>query len=155
MLCSRRLATVVLLWMGSALLGAGAEATPPSRSATNLEGYREALDGVRREKVALLGRYRNAGTDSPRDLILREAGDVFREAVARDIAPFWYGTPWDFNGTTEQPGTGAIACGYFVTTVLRDAGVQLERVRLAQQLPRPSSRSSSGPPRFGGSCCPG
>ena len=45
----------------------------------------------------------------------------------------WLGTPWDFNGTSQTPGEGKIACGYFVSTVLRDAGFQLERVRLAQQ----------------------
>lgn len=44
----------------------------------------------------------------------------------------WYGTPWDFNGTTEVPGQGKIACGYFVTTTLRDAGMKINRVKLAQ-----------------------
>jgi hypothetical protein len=43
----------------------------------------------------------------------------------------WAGTPWDFNGTTERPGKGSIACGYFVTTLLRDMGVPIQRVRLA------------------------
>ena len=40
----------------------------------------------------------------------------------------WKGTPWDFNGTTRTPGEGAIACGYFVTTVLEQAGFKIERV---------------------------
>jgi len=44
----------------------------------------------------------------------------------------WLGTPWDFNGTTEEPGKGKIACGYFVTTVLRDIGLPLKRIKLAQ-----------------------
>jgi len=48
------------------------------------------------------------------------------------ILPCWYGTEWDFNGTTEQPGQGAIACGYFVTTVLRDAGVSINRYKIAK-----------------------
>ncbi|MEZ5299851.1 MAG: hypothetical protein R3F11_04165 [Verrucomicrobiales bacterium] len=67
-----------------------------------------------------------------------EGGDVeaarraFCRAVRDDIIPPWLGTGWDFNGTTETPGEGKIACGYFVTTVLRDAGLDLERVRLAQ-----------------------
>lgn len=45
----------------------------------------------------------------------------------------WLGTPWDFNGTAEGPGRGKIACGYFVSTVLKDAGFQVDRYRLAQQ----------------------
>lgn len=51
--------------------------------------------------------------------------------VHNKIMPFWYDTPWDFNGTTTIPRQGNIACGYFVTTVLRDAGVKLDRVALA------------------------
>ena len=51
--------------------------------------------------------------------------------VYRKVFPFWYETDWDFNGTTEVPRKGRIACGYFVTTVLRDAGVKLNRVKLA------------------------
>jgi len=48
------------------------------------------------------------------------------------LLPCWYGTPWGFCGTTEEPGKGSIACGYFVTTILRDAGFSLQRIKLAQ-----------------------
>ena len=49
------------------------------------------------------------------------------------LFPYWYGTKWNFNGTTEIPQQGSIACGYFVTTLLRDAGLNINRVKLAQQ----------------------
>jgi hypothetical protein len=52
--------------------------------------------------------------------------------IVDSIIPYWYGTKWDFNGTTEVPKTGTIACGYFVTTVLRDAGLRINRIKLAQ-----------------------
>ena len=52
--------------------------------------------------------------------------------ISDSLLPCWYGTPWDFNGITQQPQTGKIACGYFVTTVLQDAGMPIERVKLAQ-----------------------
>jgi len=45
----------------------------------------------------------------------------------------WYGTQWDFNGTTQEPRKGQIACGYFVTTTLKHAGFDINRVQLAQQ----------------------
>ena len=45
----------------------------------------------------------------------------------------WLGTPWDFNGTAAKPGGGKIACGYFVATVLKDAGFHVNRYKLAQQ----------------------
>ncbi len=45
----------------------------------------------------------------------------------------WAGTTWEFYGTTEVPREGAIACGYYVSTLMRDAGFKVERVKLAQQ----------------------
>lgn len=54
-------------------------------------------------------------------------------AFREDLAPAWFGTPWAFHGTSQVPRTGAIACGYFVSTLLEDAGLRVERVRLAQQ----------------------
>jgi hypothetical protein len=52
--------------------------------------------------------------------------------IADSILPCWYGTPWDYNGITEVPGQGKIACGYFVTTTLRDAGMKINRYKMAQ-----------------------
>ena len=57
---------------------------------------------------------------------------IFTRAVAETIIPNWIGTKWDFNGISETPQQGNIACGYFVTTVLRDAGLNLARTKLAQ-----------------------
>ena len=57
---------------------------------------------------------------------------IFTCSVAETIVPAWIGTAWDFNGTSETPQQGNIACGYFVTTVLRDAGLAVPRVKLAQ-----------------------
>ena len=51
--------------------------------------------------------------------------------IVDSIFPY-YGTAWDFNGTTQTPGKGAIACGYFVSTVLRDAGITLNRIKTGQ-----------------------
>lgn len=48
------------------------------------------------------------------------------------IFPYWYGTDWDFNGISETPRTGQIACGYFVSTTLKHMGINLNRYRLAQ-----------------------
>ncbi|MBL7766175.1 MAG: hypothetical protein JNJ58_08790 [Chitinophagaceae bacterium] len=62
----------------------------------------------------------------------KDAGQCFSTFIENRLLPAWYGTVWDFNGTTQVPGEGKIACGYFVTTVLRDAGVDLHRVKMAQ-----------------------
>jgi hypothetical protein len=49
-----------------------------------------------------------------------------------NLMPFWYGTRYSFNGQTHTPGEGSIACGYFVTTVLEDLGLDINRNHLAQ-----------------------
>ncbi len=56
----------------------------------------------------------------------------FVQVVVDSIIPYWYGTRWDFNGTTQIPGSGYIACGYFISTVLRDAGLPVNRVKMGQ-----------------------
>ncbi len=50
----------------------------------------------------------------------------------KQLLPFWYGTRYSFYGQTHIPGESAIACGYFVTTVLEDLGINIDRNRLAQ-----------------------
>lgn len=61
----------------------------------------------------------------------RQQAELWQQ-IATELIPHWIGTAWDFNGTTQIPQQGEIACGYFVTTVLRDAGIKLNRVKLAQ-----------------------
>jgi hypothetical protein len=94
--------------------------------------YRELLTNLESERAELAVRFRQTTSEAQKARIVTQA----REAVVRSlnaIFPNWYGTGWDFNGTTEVPGQGKIACGYFVTTVLRDAGWKVQRARLAQQ----------------------
>jgi hypothetical protein len=61
-----------------------------------------------------------------------QLGQTFLRLTNNKIFPYWYGTKWNFNGTTETPNEGSIACGYFVTTVLRDMGVPIKRAKMAQ-----------------------
>jgi hypothetical protein len=39
---------------------------------------------------------------------------LFTNAVIKNIVPSWIGTAWDFNGISQTPQKGSIACGYFV-----------------------------------------
>ncbi len=57
---------------------------------------------------------------------------ILLNSIRDSLFTCWLGTPWDFYGTTEEPNNGKIACGYFVTTLLRDMGVAVNRVRHAQ-----------------------
>ena len=75
----------------------------------------------------------NSADQGRRREILQDASLIFTSVMTNEIFPPWYGTPWDFNGTTQEPGKGSIACGYFVTTTLRDAGLKIQRIKTAQQ----------------------
>jgi hypothetical protein len=85
---------------------------------------------AKRDSMALL--YGKASPERKKALIA-SARRLILDKIASEIFPAWMGTPWDFNGVTQEPRKGMIACGYFVTTVLRDAGFGLERAKLAQQ----------------------
>lgn len=57
----------------------------------------------------------------------------FTTIMLNDVIPHWYGTPWTFEGHTNIPNQGEIACGYFVSTTLKHFGFNLNRYKLAQQ----------------------
>ncbi|MBL0008623.1 MAG: hypothetical protein IPP25_16000 [Saprospiraceae bacterium] len=60
---------------------------------------------------------------------------LFTNLLIDHIIPHWLGTPWSFQGHTSIPRSGEIACGYFVSTTLKDVGFNLNRYTFAQQLP--------------------
>ncbi len=66
------------------------------------------------------------------NLSIQQKQQVFTKAITNTIIPAWIGTAWSYSGTSQIPQQGSIACGYFVTTVLQDGGVQLARIKLAQ-----------------------
>jgi hypothetical protein len=64
---------------------------------------------------------------------IAKARRVLIGALTGELLPAWNGTAWAMNGTSQVPGDGAIACGYFVSTTLLHAGFHVERVRMGQQ----------------------
>ncbi len=52
--------------------------------------------------------------------------------LLENIFPHWYGTPWDYNGYTNIPQKGEIACGYFISTTLKHLGFNLNRYDIAK-----------------------
>ena len=119
----------------SLLLLAGLLATPVShaRAAATPAEYAAIRADIEADQAALQARWRGANTPEARAVILTEARVRVFEAIAHELIPAWEGTPWDFWGTTQTPGQGQIACGYYVSTLLAHAGFGVERVKLAQQ----------------------
>lgn len=90
------------------------QAKPP------LQPYKNFLQQLKKEKAAI------KNIDSARLKLY--------DCISQQMPAYWRGTGWDFNGTTRIPQQGNIACGYFVTTLLQDAGFPINRTKLAQQV---------------------
>jgi hypothetical protein len=114
--------------------------TPPPIDATKLTlkltpagTYKKVKDSVLVKKKQISNMFINAGYS--KDSLYKITKNTLEECIINKLVPFWYGTPWDFNGYTATPNKGVIACGYFVSTILLHAGFSLNRYTLAQQNP--------------------
>ena len=67
------------------------------------------------------------------EITLDSVSGYFTNRLINQVIPYWYGTPWDFDGYTNEPNEGTIACGYFISTTLKHMGINWNRYRLAQQ----------------------
>ncbi len=94
--------------------------------------YAAIKEGIAATRANLAGRW---ATTAPADraALIDEARTAAFDAITTELIPTWKGTDWAFYGATQTPRTGTIACGYFVSTVLQDAGFDVERVTMAQQ----------------------
>jgi hypothetical protein len=104
---------------------------PPARPKDPYLGLRFDIE---QERLAL-ARRRAAGEDV--------TDDALAVMVKRlpQLIDSWKGTRWSYSGTTQVPKKGAIACGYFVSTVLEHAGFEVDRVDLARQASEQMIRS--------------
>ncbi len=96
------------------------------------ERYATLVAELERWREDLRKAHAKAGTAEEKAAVENDAR-VILELVMPEMMRCWLGTPYDFNGTAERPGAGVVACGYFVSTVIRDAGFRVDRYKLAQQ----------------------
>lgn len=120
----------VLFWVVCfILLGCSQETV---RMKGNLPAYEDLVSSMEKERTVFEKAYKQAD-ESERSKIEEKASSDLLEKITHDFFDQWQGTEWDFNGTTRTPRKGKIACGYFITTVLSDAGFKIPRVKWAQQ----------------------
>lgn len=125
--------SLLLIVLCAALASADAPSPADTRNAqTRAQRYATLRTKLDADREALRLIY---ASSKPKDrkLHLAAARARLHTAIRDELMPLWLGTPWDFYGASQTPGEGKIACGYFVTTVLRDAAFKVERVKLAQQ----------------------
>ena len=96
------------------------------------ELYTVLTDDMEEHRQRLAGEFRTASNQDERAAVLEQARELLEKGMPR-MMRCWLGTPWDFNGIAHEPGGGKVACGYFVSSVLQDAGFKVEWAPLAQQ----------------------
>ncbi len=96
-----------------------------------MQAYELACQSVYDKQAILAQNYSEAEPYQKKQLRI-EAQAVIFEAITQKILPHWNETEWDFNGVTRAPTKGVIACGYFVATILQQAGIELDRRKMGQ-----------------------
>jgi hypothetical protein len=94
--------------------------------------YSDLIQEAERWRKDLSSRHAQARSEEDQ-LAAEHDARVILELLLPAMMRCWLGTPWDFSGTAAEPGGGKIACGYFVATVLKDAGFRVDRFKLAKQ----------------------
>ncbi len=101
-------------------------------TSTNKEyTYVNTIKAINKEQKIFQQLYKGATTENKKHLVL-STREFLTTTLTEKVFPQWYGTPWDFNGTSRTPKEGTIACGYFVTNVLSDLGFRIPRIKWAQ-----------------------
>ena len=103
-----------------------------SGPAPDLATYQTLSTDLEEHRKRLGQSYLKASIGPEQEDLLAQTRELLQMSLPR-LMRCWLGTPWDFNGTAHEPGTGKVACGYFVSSVLQDAGFEVEWAPLAQQ----------------------
>lgn len=99
----------------------------PSTKPDSGVSYNSVRAEIERQRADLFSLYKSG------KLSVDSASKIFTSNLVNKIFPYWYGTLWDFNGFTDTPQQGQIACGYLVSTTLKHAGIRVNRYKMAQK----------------------
>jgi len=94
----------------------------------HLKKYEELKSRILKHKSSLKSR-----SDIEQSEKIELAQEYLTTMLVDTIFPYWIGTTWDFNGHTDDPLVGEIACGYFVSTTIRHLDVKINRYKVAQK----------------------
>lgn len=94
--------------------------------------YNQHLTEISTQKSKLSVSYQGGDSIRQHKSISASKNYIYTQLIDT-VFPSWYGTEWDYNGYSNVPKQGQIACGYFVNTTLKHIGFNLNRYKLAQQ----------------------
>jgi len=123
--------------VAAAVVGGGVGLlSPVAAQRSTADAYDALKSRISSQQQYFSARY-NAASKEKSAAVLSEAQIYLINTICDTIFPYWYDTPWSFHGATRIPKQGSIACGYFVTTILTDAGFKIPRVKWAQEASEP------------------
>lgn len=93
--------------------------------------YSKVLQELKKARKEYQSKYHSA-SKKEKEILLEEAGDYLERVFNQEIVLLWLKTDYDFNGTTQTPRNGEIACGYLVSTIIKQLGFNINRVKMAQ-----------------------
>jgi hypothetical protein len=102
----------------------------PKKDFISQKSYDAIKEDIEAERNKLSAKYPSINTLNNQKF-LSEIIDCWVSSIGNSLYSKWEHTPWDFNGTAVYPNAGPIACGYFVTTILQDMAVKIDRRKLA------------------------
>jgi hypothetical protein len=103
----------------------------PTETPTVTIPYDSLKAEIKQVQLATRQKY-NDGDAAMQDSLVKATQVYLLDVIHQSVFTRWYNTPWEFYGMTQKPQQGTIACGYFVTTVLQDAGFNVPRIKWAQ-----------------------
>lgn len=108
--------------------------------------YAEIMQNIERFRKEKAQELKLATTQNEKENIKSECRDSLFIQLKDNVFPAWYGTAWAFEGITETPkigeypvvarvDTNRIACGYFITRIMRKMQFRINPYKIAQQNP--------------------
>lgn len=94
--------------------------------------YEIMVENLVKQRNAIVERYKNVNSENEKLKIINEAIDYIQGSISCAIIPYWYGTPYSYEGTIRSPDEGSIGSAYLVLNFLLDSGFSLERNKLAR-----------------------
>ena len=96
------------------IVSCSAQPQPPAEVTTPTLSYEEFKANIISVREKINAQY-VAADSLGKDSLIRYSQEFLRN-ITQEVFSYWYKTQWDFNGITQTPQQGKIACGYFVTT---------------------------------------
>lgn len=95
---------------------------PTRKHRSLIKRYHVLLQRLQRVRLCYKRAYRRLRTKKQRLRMIREIDRTMVAILSEAVMPLWLGTPWHYYGTAQKPHEKAVACGYFVTHMLRAIG---------------------------------